>query len=59
MKKIKIGIFGPKGRMGESIIEQIDNYISFFHCTPFAFEVLYFSIVFAFFDRIVKVMLLS
>ena len=26
MKKIKIGIFGPKGRMGESIIEQIDNY---------------------------------
>ena len=26
MKKIKIGIFGPKGRMGESIIEQINNY---------------------------------
>ena len=25
MKKIKIGIFGPKGRMGESIIKQIDN----------------------------------
>ena len=23
MKKIKIGIFGPKGRMGESILEQI------------------------------------
>ena len=26
MKKIKIGIFGSKGRMGESIIEQIDDY---------------------------------
>ena len=26
MKKIKIGIFGTKGKMGESIIEQIDNY---------------------------------
>ena len=26
MKKIKIGIFGPKGRMGESILEQIKNF---------------------------------
>ena len=26
MKKIKIGIFGPKGRMGESILKQIDNF---------------------------------
>ena len=25
MKKIKIGIFGPKGRMGESILKQISN----------------------------------
>ena len=26
MKKIKIGIFGPKGRMGESILKQIKNF---------------------------------
>ena len=26
MKKIKIGIFGPKGRMGESILGQIKNF---------------------------------
>ena len=26
MKKIKIGIFGPKGRMGESILKQMDNF---------------------------------
>ncbi len=26
MKKIKIGVFGPKGRMGESILKQIKNF---------------------------------
>ena len=28
MKKIKIGIFGPFGRMGKDIIEQIVNFDS-------------------------------
>ena len=26
MKKIKIGIFGPNGRMGKNILEQIKNF---------------------------------
>ena len=28
MKKIKIGIFGPGGRMGSDLIEQIENFDS-------------------------------
>ena len=28
MKKIKIGIFGPGGRMGSDLLEQIENFNS-------------------------------